>query len=513
MPLRVCVASFLVVMGLACHAFAGDPPATATHPGRLLALTHCVTCHALPQADLLDQRTWREELLPKMRFVTGLDPLPTNGYFKDLPFLLASNYFPKAPLISRAAFDQIADYYTNAAPAALRSSHDPAKFAANTRQFTAVPAPARLVPQLTTMARIDAQQRVIMMGDATTQAVGFLTPKGELIGSLEVGNIPTSLCNRPDAYWFGCIGHFFPREEPRGQVLRYAKSSEGLRREVIAGNLPRVSHVNVADLNGDGLDDFTLCAYGNYLGRFSWWQAKPGGGFVEHVLLPEPGALRCEIRDLNGDGRLDLALLQAQARESFHIFLNDGRGGFTRQLVFQRPPSWGHSGFEFADFNGDGQPDLLVTNGDNADFNTSPPKPHHGVRIYLNRGGLKFEEAWFGPMHGAYGAAASDFDLDGDLDVAAVSFFPDYTGSPRESFLYFENTGGKTKLEFTPSGLDASLTGRWLTIDAGDLDGDGDEDLVLGSLVKVPTEVPPALKKAWETSGPSVLILRNNAKP
>ena len=92
-----------------------------------------------------------------------------------------------------------------------------------------------------------------------------------------------------------------------------------------------------------------------------------------------------------------------------------------------------------------------MTNGDNADFTTSPTKPYHGIRIYLNRGNLRFEEAWFFHLNGAYKAIARDFDQDGDLDIAAISFFPDYERSPRESFVYLENQGG---LNFTASGLD-----------------------------------------------------------
>ena len=49
-------------------------------------------------------------------------------------------------------------------------------------------------------------------------------------------------------------------------------------------------------------------------------------------------------------------------------------------------------------------------------------------------------------------------------------------------------------------------------MDAGDLDGDGYDDLALGSLVKMPTPVPEFLKKTWDENGPSVLILKNNSR-
>ena len=51
-------------------------------------------------------------------------------------------------------------------------------------------------------------------------------------------------------------------------------------------------------------------------------------------------------------------------------------------------------------------------------------------------------------------------------------------------------------------------------MDAGDVDGDGDEDIALGSFFRGPstTPIPPDRVRGWETNGVSVMLLRNTRK-
>jgi hypothetical protein len=162
--------------------------------------------------------------------------------------------------------------------------------------------------------------------------------------------------------------------------------------------------------------------------------------------------------------------------------------------------------FETADFNKDGFQDILLTNGDNWDL--SPVnKNYHGVRIYLNDGKDNFKLAWFFPLYGASKAITRDFDLDGDLDIAATSFYSDLA-NPAHSFIYLANNG---KMQFKAFSTLTAGVGKWLTMEAGDFDQDGDTDIVLGSYFHTIGEISKLISRGQLTF-PQLLVLTNRRK-
>jgi hypothetical protein len=472
------------------------------------AQTTCVTCHVVPDSSLVTRKVWEEFVLPKMSFYTGVNQLDPNQN-EEADLYLASGLFPATPMLSREAWQELAQHYLETAPVD-RIPHGPRPtITVGLKQFTLDKPRFRREPPLTTLTTIDPADRLIYTSDATLQSLDILSPEGQLLGSFPVGNIPVWMKKTERGIYLACIGHFFPMEERRGQIILLENTPEGPRRKELFSRLPRPCHIDVTDLNQDGRPDLLVSMFGYLTGRLSWYEALKDDEYREHILFPKAGPLCTVVHDFNGDSHPDIAMLTGQETETLGIYYSNQKGGFEPlHTIFQRPPTYGHTYMEGADFNQDGRLDLLVCNGDNGDYD-SPAKPYHGIRILLNRDGKHFDESVFLPMHGVFRAIARDFDEDGDLDIAAVSFYPDYELSPQESFIYWENTGD---LNFKPYTFRECISGRWMTLDVGDLDGDGDLDLVLGSLIRMPSTAPDFVKDIWERVGPSVLVLKNTLR-
>jgi hypothetical protein len=480
----------------------------ASTDGKTLATQVCGSCHACPDPDVVDKKTWREQILPRMETRLGV-ALPDYNSSPEGPLIKELRIYPEQPLITQAQWDAIFDYYVTTAPEKALPQDPRPPIEVGLQQFDPIPGRFRFAPALTTFVKISPATHSIFLGDDHAKIVAILDANGKLKSSVPFTNVPIALVEQSKGIYVTSIGSFVPSEVQRAGLSYFGfEDGKAQPEKIILKDLPRATQTVFADFNRDGKMDFAVCMFGNVRGRFSWFENKGNDEYTEHVLFDKTGPIHCEVHDFNHDGIPDIALLVAQQTEAFYILPNDGKGNFGMNLVFQKHPAFGHNYFELADFNGDGEMDLLVVNGDNGEY-PSPMKKYHGVRIYLNKGNYRFEESYFFPLNGAVKAVARDFDGDGDLDIAAISFFPDYEKSPRESFVYLENKGG---MNFKPTTFPQCVAGRWDVMDVADLDGDGDLDIVLGSYIRGPTAVPEFLKNAWEKQGPSIMILKNKLR-
>jgi hypothetical protein len=231
-----------------------------------------------------------------------------------------------------------------------------------------------------------------------------------------------------------------------------------------AGNitlpLPPVNII-AADVNGDGKLDLITANRGifNVDGSVSVLLGNGLGGFTLSKTIPVgKGPYEVAAADLNGDGKLDLAVANFGSNpnpgNTITLLMGTGTGAFTSGgtvTVGSQPAS-----VAIGDFNGDGKPDLASVSGNR-------------LMINLGNGDGTFLPGNVYPTAGQSGKiVVGDFNHDGKLDVAIGS------GSPSAISVLLGNGDGTfgafTNYPENGNGV-ADLV-------LADMNGDGNLDLV-----------------------------------
>lgn len=480
---------------LALAGLMATATSSASEPGATLAGRFCTPCHRLPDPSELDKAGWRDGALPLMRRRLGIDRLRPEE--PDQKAVLDD-------------FEAIARHYVESAPETPNEPPLP-PIRIGLAGFTVIRATCHPTNQMTSLVHIDPVSHRLLVGNQETRTLDVVAPDGTLLSSLPVESPPVHAARVGEDLYVTLIWSLSPHEARRGKVLRMRLADDHLTQvtEVLSG-LPRPVHTSVSDLKDGRGPTLFVSGFGFLTGALSRWDRDSSGNWNPRVLHDQAGVLKTDVRDWTGDGKPDVLAWVAQGREGLLLYRNDGAGGFgPEERLLEFGPSWGSAGFAVADMDGDGLEDLVAANGDTGEYAGSN-RPYHGIRILLRKPGPRFVEWRRLPQHGAYGARVLDADGDGDLDIAANSFFPDYRGRMEESFVLWRNQGGG---RFEPEAFEEIPSGRWMTLDAGDLDGDGDDDLVLGAANWVAFPVLRDLAAHWRREPVSVVILRNDRKP
>lgn len=474
--------------------------------GKQLSKIYCASCHEYPEPALLDVDTWKNYMLPRMGYMYGIyktteeyEALFENNEGGDI--VRASGLFPSSRTMDSLTWGKIENYYLKNAPAQLKV---PSKkeITKQLTQFTTIIPDQKVQIPSSTMVEF-SEEGNIYLGDAITKSFSIFSNQLQLLSTGNVQEGAVSLYDGNNAFWLTVMGSFSPTDEPRGLIATLAKNPK-VKSSVPITRLQRPVHSDYGDLNGDGTMDIVVSEFGKWTGALSVFLNK-NGDYTKKVLLGTPGAIKSYIMDMNGDGFLDIVALFAQGAEGIDIYYNDGEANFQRKRVLKFSPSMGGSFMNLIDYNDDGYLDILFTSGDNADYKPVL-KPWHGIYIFINDGNNNFKKELFIHHNGAYNAIVNDFDGDGDKDIAAISFFPDWINNPEESFVYYENNGENKFNNYTFPEVNK---GRWVVMHSSDYDKDGDEDLILGSLA---FEVVPKLGyvEQWMKDGIPFIILNNN---
>ena len=237
------------------------------------------------------------------------------------------------------------------------------------------------------------------------------------------------------------------------------------------------NQIGVGDIDGDG--DLDMC-FANGQGYSSLGTLlKPriyvnngAGVFADLTDARVAGITGCfrsaEFGDVDGDGDLDLLLAQDYNRQML-LLMNNGAGTFANETTTRIPTAnTSTARATFGDVDGDGDLDIALCNsGASSRFGTGQP------RLYINdsTGRFTYVAASLPVGNISEQMDVLFFDADGDFDLDL--FIGTRASTPNQSRLWLNNGVGA----FAAGGNFPNDATAY-AYDAGDIDGDGDLDLI-----------------------------------
>jgi hypothetical protein len=488
MTLAAVVLSVAAVGGVAGYlALAGPPekppvvvlPPAAPEASADQVQHFCGACHAVPPPDSFPRSAWRKQVRQAYDF------------FRD-----SSVHLDHPPIESVAA------WYESRAPEELppldrgeTSDHMPVRF----EKIGLSPAGPPTFPGVANVNLVhlsDPKKLDLLVCDARRNEVLAWTPSDPASGWRSIGRVEAPAHAEvvdldgddiPDLL-VACLGEFYPTDATVGSVvwLRGEKDGSYTPFTLLKG-VGRVADVQAADFRGVGKLDLVVGVFGwqntgeiLYLENQSKDRDHPD--FKPRVLDDRHGTIHVPVADLNKDGKPDFVALISQEHETIVAFLNEGGGRFRKETIYSAPhPAWGSSGIQLVDMDGDGDLDVLYTNGDVMD---PPPilKPYHGVQWLENQGRFPFTRHPIAAMCGVERAVAVDIDGSGRKAVVACSYLPEHLFPQRkemnlDSVVLLEQAGPDRWIRHS---LETVACDHFTCV-AGDLFGDGQTHVVAGN--------------------------------
>jgi len=243
----------------------------------------------------------------------------------------------------------------------------------------------------------------------TTQGIAILLGTGKAIAPYGTGAaIPLAAAGCPAAGDLNGDGIPDLLVPAGGTAVAYLGNGDGTFTQASSTAIPSGGKLTLADFNHDGKLDFAtsgnLLALGNGDGTFQtpapYIPSPPLVGSYYYV----------NAGDLNGDGWPDLVLTNPFNPPNISVLINNRQGGFIQGDI-PRPPYTAPAMIAFADLNRDGKLDVVLGDSGNGE-----------AHVYLGngKGGLIYQEDLINPVQSASVVMAADVNGDGIPDVGVL---------------------------------------------------------------------------------------------
>ncbi len=264
-------------------------------------------------------------------------------------------------------------------------------------------------------------------------------------------------------------------------IFTYANKGEGLLEEKVYNNASPLYNTSTAhaDVDGDADEDILIMGTDTSGAYVTLLYLNDGSGsFTVQEEAPFKGLTSGQVgfADVDQDDDQDILIAGKDSEGDSYtlLYLNNGSGTFS--TAGAGLAGFANAAFDFADIDGDKDPDLLLT-GTTTDAS-------YDYALYTNDGKGNFSLNTTNTLQGLYAGSVAFADIDGDEDVdllltgyANIESF----GSANYMALLYTNNGSGVFTQVEESvlrGVNNSC------VAFADIDGDEDLDLFIGGYYK-----------------------------
>jgi len=421
---RLCVlAAAFFALG-ACHVarfseFRGEKLRTdraTIAAGKKAAERFCGNCHLIPLPESMTQET-AHYMLAYMGLMLGvdasrqLDAAEREHFRNRYEYLKSSKMIPASAALAPLEWQALRSWYLGMARYPFESSEE-----AIATSLEAVPFADQGVTLL-----VRLKNGMFAVGGGATGTLFLLDAKLKTVNSFRLDSPPVHLVEKPDGIYVLTLGSLLGAlGENASSTLWHIDRKRG-KSHALTSTLPRAAHFVMTDLNADGRDDFVVAGFGSVTGGGVIACLRSASTCTQQVLSRQNSVVRLALLD-SGARVVKLLALSGGAREELSLLEFDN-GSVHEHKLAEFAPHLGSVWLETSDLDGDGEKEVLVLSGDNADAGPyNEVKPDQGLRIYQLRGNQLTQKA-FESLPGAL--SLTMMERGNDRAIAVARFYAD----------------------------------------------------------------------------------------